>query len=132
MPDALGLLLIANHGNYLFNFPDKQNLISDVMARHFNRSAIHGVVFFSPNVPVRIPGSLREWHPWYPCYQAPTSEDLVAFVNDLGDKWGKYFFALSGESAPDIKIPDPEIAEGWMSGARNIDVRSDDRTGAGH
>lgn len=123
MTNARGLLLIANDNNYLFSHPQKLELISDVFARHFEESCITGFVFFSPNVPMRIPNSLREWHPWTPLYSKRADGRFVAFVNDLGHHWGKYFFSMDGSSFRDIKISDPQTARQWMDGAENVNAR---------
>jgi hypothetical protein len=123
MPTASGLILIANDNNYLFSYPQKHQLISDVFARHFNNSCIKGFVFFTPNVPVRIPNSLREWHPWTTAYSSTATDDFVAFVDDLGHQWQQLFFSEEKYRSPQIKTSDREFFWGWMANARNIDVR---------
>jgi hypothetical protein len=123
MPSARGLILIANDNNYLFSYPQKLELISDVFARHFEDSCIQGFVFFTPNVPMRVPRSLREWHPWSTAYSKNADNSLVTFVDDLGHHWQRLFCSGDSHGAPHIKLSDREAAEKWMKNAKNIFVR---------
>jgi hypothetical protein len=123
MPSARGLLLIANDNNYLFSYPQKFDLISDVFARHFEDSCISGFIFFTPNVPMRIPNSLREWHPWTTSYSGAADDDLVAFVDDLGHHWQRHFLSRESSRSPHFKSSDRRFMRRWMIGAKNVDVR---------
>lgn len=123
MPSAPGLLLIANDNNYLFSYPQKFELISDVFARHFEDSCIKGFVFFTPNVPMRVANSLREWHPWTTSYSQTASDDFVAFVDDLGHHWQRRIFSGDSHYSPRIKTSDRDFAKRWMAYAKNVDVR---------
>ena len=123
MPSAPGLLLIANDNNYLFSYPQKFQLISDVFARHFEDSCIKGFIFFTPNVPMRVANSLREWHPWATSYSQMASDDFVAFVDDLGHHWQRRFLSGDSQRSPHIKISDRDFARQWMANARNVYVR---------
>lgn len=110
MPSASGLLLIANDNNYLFSYPQKHQLISDVFARHFEDSCIKGFVFFTPNVPMSVPGSLREWHPWTTSYSHGADDSLVAFVDDLGRRWQDCFFSREAQPSLRFRTSDREFA----------------------
>jgi hypothetical protein len=123
MPSAQGLLLIANDNNYLFSYPQKFQLISDVFARHFEDSCIKGFVFFTPNVPMRVPNSLREWHPWTTSYSKKADDSFVAFVDDLGHHWSRFFFSGDSQRSPHLRISDREFARHWMVNAMNVDIR---------
>lgn len=123
MPSAQGLLLIANDNNYLFSYPQKFALISDVFARHFKDSCIKGFVFFTPNVPMRVPDSLREWHPWTTSYSNTADDSFVAFVDDLGHHWNRVFFSTDRQRYPHLKSPDREFFRRWMMNAKNVDIR---------
>ena len=123
MPSAQGLLLIANDNNYLFNYPQKFQLISDVFARHFEDSSIRGFVFFTPNVPTRVPNSLREWHPWTTSYSDKADDSFVSFVDELGHQWCQSSFSKDGYRSPHIKTPDREFFRHWMANAKNVHVR---------
>lgn len=123
MPSARGLLLIANDNNYLFSYPQKFQLISDVFARHFEESCIKGFVFFTPNVPMLIPNSVREWHPWATSYSESVDDGFVTFVDDLGHHWSRFFFSSDSHRSPRFKISDRNFAMQWMMNARNVDAR---------
>ncbi|WP_316177572.1 hypothetical protein [Bradyrhizobium sp. SZCCHNRI1009] len=123
MPSAEGLLLIANDNNYLFNYPEKYGFISDVFARHFEESSIKGFVFFTPNVPMRAAGSLREWHPWAASYSKSASNELVDFVDDLGHHWNRSFFAQEGSRSLTFRTSDRTFMSSWMAGASNVKIR---------
>ncbi len=45
---------------------------------------------------VEIPGSNAPRLVWAPMYSARASDDLVAFVNNLGDKWFDYIQTIIG------------------------------------
>lgn len=118
LPNAFGVLLIANDNNYLFNPLHKYDLISDVMARHLNSSEIKAVAFFSPNVPMIVPGSLREWLVWIPAYAPNPPQQLVDFIDRLGHEWGRYM--MEGETGPHIKIPDVPLGRHILGRGQNL------------
>ena len=118
LPTASGVLLIANDNNYLFSAWYKFVLISDVMAHHHASSSITAFVFFSPNVPTRIPGSLRDHHPWMPSYQEGAADSLQHFINRLGHEW--WIYSTKDEYSPNIKIPHRSVGDWFLSSGKNI------------
>ncbi|MCW5682115.1 MAG: hypothetical protein KF794_11535 [Xanthobacteraceae bacterium] len=118
LPSALGVLLIANDNNYLFSPLHKYDLISDVMSRHLNSSEIKAVVFFSPNVPMIVPGSLREWLVWIPAYAPNPPQRLVDFIDRLGHEWGQHM--MKNEGAPHLKFSDVPFGRNTLGRGRNL------------
>jgi len=60
MPEANGLLLIANDGNYFLEHQEFISIICHLMERKFKDSSIDGFVYFTANMPVYIPNQERE------------------------------------------------------------------------
>jgi len=91
IPEASGLVLIANDGNYFLEHQQFIGLICNLMERRFNDSSIDGFVYFTANMPVSIPGHKLEKNIWVPGYREDNNIILGDFVNDIGEKWG-YFY----------------------------------------
>jgi len=91
LPEASGLLLIANDGNYFLEHQQFFGLISNLMERRFKDSSIDGFVYFAPNMPVFIPGHEREMIIWATGYREDNNNILDDFVNDIGEKWWDFY-----------------------------------------
>jgi len=63
-----GVLLVANDNNYGFGPETMSDVISDAVAR-LDDGHIDAVVYFTPNVFHRIPGSDVVWIIWEPSYR---------------------------------------------------------------
>jgi len=63
-----GVLLVANDNNYGFGPETMSDVISDAVAR-LDDGHIDAVVYFTPNVFHRIPGSDVAWIIWEPSYR---------------------------------------------------------------
>jgi len=87
--DAKGVLLVANDNNYGFGPETMLAVISDAAAR-LDDSHVDAVVYFTPNVFHRQPGSDIAWMVWDPRYRDETDTQLSGFVNDMGRKWHDY------------------------------------------
>jgi hypothetical protein len=83
---AKGVLLVANDNNYGFEPETMSAVISDAVAC-LGDSHIDAVVYFTPNVFHRVPGSDVAWIIWEPSYRDETDTALSEFVNDMGRRW---------------------------------------------
>lgn len=106
-----GLLLLANDGNYFLEHQELFGLICRIMGKKFMNSSIDGIVYFSDNMPSKVPWLLREMSVWFPAYRKENDE-LGDFVNELGAKWISFFQRKIGEEEiPPYQLNDPvEIA----------------------
>lgn len=106
MPQANGLLLLANDGNYFLQHQHFFGLICQVMQHpDFINSSIDGFVYFTANMPVRMPEQEREMLLWSPAYRDENNKPLSSFVNAVGAKWFSFYQRKIGqEEVPTIQI----------------------------
>ena len=91
-PQAYGLLLLANNGNYFFQNAQFLSVICDLMQRKYLNSSIDGFVFFTINQTTRIPGSDLDWNIWIPSYRGDSDDmTLSNFVDTLGYQFQNVF-----------------------------------------
>lgn len=104
-PNARGLVILANDGNYFSHPAEAFALICQVMAEHFMESAIDGVVYFTVNVVARDPRSDRELTLWSPAYRKE-GDELGNFVNQLGSDWHAFYSRKIGQDYLGFKSND--------------------------
>lgn len=91
-PNAYGLVLLANSGNYGLT---PASLMS-IAAREFERAAdkrLDGLVYFTPNVLHRLDDSDIGYELWVPVANN-AGDQLQKFIDDLGTGWFDYCEAL--------------------------------------
>ena len=110
LPNAYGLLLLANDGNYFLQHQHFFGLTCQVMQHpDFNDSCIDGFVYFTANMPVEMPDQEREMLLWSPAYRDENNKSLSSFVNSLGAKWFYYYQQKIGqEEVPIVQIEDTD------------------------
>ena len=94
IPNAKGLVLLCNDGNYFVQNDIFLGLIANLMSRKYRESDIDGFVYFTVNQTSTIPNSDLDWLLWAPSYKDENDEDLSHFVNNLGYKFHNEFFTL--------------------------------------
>jgi hypothetical protein len=104
-PEAKGLVLLVNEGNYFAHPAEALYLISRVMQDHFLESAIDGVVYFTVNMAAKRPDNDRELSFWVPMYRGEAG-DLADFVNHLGSEWGAFHAKVAGQEMPRFQSDD--------------------------
>jgi hypothetical protein len=95
-PNAKGLLLLCNDGNYFIQNNTFLSLICNVMIRKYLKSEIDGFVYFTYNQTSTMPNSELDWQLWAPVYRDSEDEVLPAFVNDLGAKFNDFYTKTTG------------------------------------
>jgi hypothetical protein len=95
-PNAKGLLLLCNDGNYFIQNNNFITLICNLMTRKFLNSEIDGFVYFTYNQTSIIPDSELDWQLWAPFYRDSEDSILAEFVNMLGFKFNDYFSKITG------------------------------------
>lgn len=96
VPQAKGLLLLANDGNYSFESANIMYLTGQILMARGERSSIDGFVYLTVNMPATIPESERSWMVWTPAYKAPLNEGLAQFVDKLGAQWASFYASKLG------------------------------------
>lgn len=95
-PDAKGLLLLCNDGNYFVQNGAFVQLICDVIVRKYSDSAVDGFVYFTYNQTATIPGSDLDWSLWTPAYRNDEDVQLADFVNNLGARFNDFYTKTTG------------------------------------
>ncbi|GAC1370299.1 MAG: hypothetical protein NVS3B3_02520 [Aquirhabdus sp.] len=107
LPEANGVLLLVNDGNYFLEHQHIFALTCQIMERKFKNSSIDGFVYFSVNMPAVMPEHKLEMLPWFPAYRDENNESLGAFINKLGEQWIAFYRNKIGqEEIPIHKIKD--------------------------
>jgi hypothetical protein len=109
LPDAQGLLLLANDGNYFLESRDFFALTCQIMQERFLESSIDGFVYFTVNMPAELPGHLREMLIWVPAYRDEKNKALSGFVNKLGFEWNRFYERKVGQGVPNYQTQDAEV-----------------------
>lgn len=104
IPNAKGLVLLCNDGNYFVQNDIFIGLIANLMSRKYLESDIDGFVYFTLNQVSTIPNSQLDWHLWIPSYRDENDEDFGNFVNELGYKFQNDFYTLKTGIKPSDKI----------------------------
>lgn len=116
LPNAKGLLLLANDGNYSIE-PEHMGLI---LAKHLNGGNyphIDTVLFFTVNMAVQVPGDdviSRLWIYFY--RKAPNRGVPVQFMDNMGVAWASFFKKLTGIDAPMLN----EKRRCWLERSRTL------------
>ncbi|MFV8465818.1 hypothetical protein [Flavobacterium sp. LB1P62] len=112
IPNAKGLVLLCNDGNYFVENNVFLGLIANLMGRKYMESGIDGFVYFTLNQVSRIPNSELDWHIWTPLYRVENDEVLGDFVNKLGFKFQNEFYTMKTGIVPVDKIITDDFEKG--------------------
>ncbi len=108
LPNAQGLLLLANDGNYFLESREFFALTCQLMQERFLDSSIDGFVYFTVNMPAKLSGHSREMLVWVPAYRTEKNEILSSFVNKLGFEWNRFYEKKIGQEVPNYQTQDVE------------------------
>lgn len=112
MPDARGLLLLCNDGNYFLQHMQFMSLITDVLLNKYMKSDIDGFIYFTVNQASYSKDIGRDNHLWFPMYREDGDKILSPFVNQMGYQFmNDYFPKLTGVSSNIIDSTD-NLTEG--------------------
>lgn len=110
LPDAKGLLLLVNDGNYSFESDALLYTVGRCLKSQF--TAIHSVIYFTVNMAANKPSIDRDVLIWVDACARDTEEELPrAFLNGLRDSWVSFFERKTGEDIPQYDAPDEEIEQ---------------------
>lgn len=115
LPDAKGLVLLCNDGNYFVQNDAFLGLIANLMGRKYMESDIDGFVYFTLNQVSTIPNSDLDWQLWVPSYRDENDEDFGNFVNKLGYKFQNEFYTLKTGIKPTDKLITDDFEKGINS-----------------
>lgn len=111
LPEAKGLLLLANEGNFYFQPQDVLGMLSRMFAKKKeNGQALYShidlVVFFSANVTVRSPTLGEDTLLWAVAPRRPMDAALADFLEQLRRSWIEHY-----ERAIGTKVRETELSE---------------------
>jgi hypothetical protein len=108
LPNAKGLLLLANDGNYSIE-PDH---MGQILGKHLNGGNypnIDTVLFFTVNMAVQVPEDDVISRLWIYFYRQPAEQGVpVPFMDEMGVAWASFFKELTGIDAPMINEKDAD------------------------
>lgn len=110
VPNARGLVILANDGNYSLN-PD---LAMGVLARLFkNRfSAIDSFIYFAPDMEVSVPGLAKPARVWI---SGPTRDPASGVTPDhlarMSSAWIEFTQSKTGEPVEAIAVTDHDLVQ---------------------
>ncbi len=116
IPNAKGIVLLCNDGNYFVQNDIFLGLIANIMVRKYMESDIDGFVYFTLNQVSTIPNSYLDWHLWVPSYRNENDESLVNFINKLGFKFQNDFYTMK----TGIQSSDKIITDDFEKGINTI------------
>lgn len=112
IPNAKGLLLLCNDGNYFVQNDVFIGLIANLMARKYMDSDIDGFVYFTLNQVAKMPNSKLDWHLWVPSYRNEKDNQLGNFVNELGYKFQNDYYTMKTGIKPSDKFISDDFEAG--------------------
>ncbi|MDQ6788792.1 MAG: hypothetical protein M3033_18475 [Acidobacteriota bacterium] len=107
--DAIGLLLLANTGNYFSNHDNLIFQTVNLLAESKRAdSPINGFVYFTVDMFSESPLIEGRGTVWNASYKNENQKNLSKFVDELGRKWTEF---VSRNSGREIKIIEPSNAK---------------------
>lgn len=112
MPNAKGIVLLCNDGNYFIQNDKFLGLIANMMGRKYLDSEIDAFVYFTLNQVSTIPNSELDWNIWAPAYRNENDNLLSNFINELGFKFQNDFYTKKTGIEPSDKIITDDFEKG--------------------
>jgi hypothetical protein len=97
LPNAAGLLLLANDGNYSLESAHVIDIVGNILTNLY--SSIDGFVYFTVNMRAMKPGYERDVNLWVPNYGGYI-ESLVKMVDRMAEAWGRFYARKIGQDVP--------------------------------
>ena len=107
-PDAVGLLLLSNEGNFAFDPAMVAHVLFHSLGSKF--SSIEHVIFFSANLRVQTASSAPA--PLFASIRLPNRrQPTPEFLKRLGSRWFEALSAATGEKFPPFTFSEPSPAK---------------------
>ena len=105
LPNAIGLIILANDGNFTLTPSLTVQILSLLFRKHF--SAIESFVYIAPNLPAHMPGVNKETRVWL---SGTTRDSMVGVppeqLHQLSREWVTYIQSFSNEPIDLIDVDD--------------------------
>jgi hypothetical protein len=107
LPDATGLLLLANEGNYILTPETMSWLLQRILFADLF-SSIDEIVYFTVNLNVHKPGTNSYGPIWKHFHRQGFRETSQSFQQKLANGWIEFFGRAVGQSMVNIKVSDSD------------------------
>jgi hypothetical protein len=108
MPDAKGIVFIANDGNYALEADAAIYLIGRILGQ--DCSSIHSFVYFTVNMPASGPMTDKEILVWVHANRRKILEPVDSdFVMNIFRSWRSFLEVLRGEHIEEITVDEPAL-----------------------
>jgi hypothetical protein len=107
LPEAKGLLLLVNDGNYSLESDAVMYLVSRCIKTQF--TAIHTVIYFTVNMLADMPDIERDALIWLDAPRVPGENLPREFLDALRNEWISFFERVTREDMPQFKTSDDDI-----------------------
>lgn len=107
LPEARGLLLLVNDGNYSLESDAIMYLVGRSIKTQF--AAIHTVIYFTVNMLADMPSIDRDALIWLDAPRVQGEELPREFLNALRDGWISFFERKTGEDIPQFESSNDDI-----------------------
>ncbi|MGD0207601.1 MAG: hypothetical protein ABSC89_08355 [Verrucomicrobiota bacterium] len=107
--NAKGLLLLVNDGCYSIESDAIPFLTEKILGQQC--TSINSIVFFTVNMPARMPGVERDILVWIPMHRIGFETVPQDFMTDLQKSWCGYYEKLIGQEVPTISVSDNKQIE---------------------
>jgi hypothetical protein len=104
LPDAKGLLLLVNDGCWSIESDAMLYLMDNSLGDRL--SSINSIVYFTVNMPARMPCVERDVLVWVPASRKDIEPVDENFLTKLQQGWCAHFASVIGEQVPTIQIED--------------------------
>jgi len=116
LPDAKGLVLIANEGHFFSSPADLLTYIARILKKRKSDggkiySNIHRIVIFSANVPLASPEFPQGLLGWVPAFRDENDQETAAFLMKLGESWSRFCAAKRGGAYIPVPMRHSQIEE---------------------
>lgn len=108
VPNAKGLLLLVNDGNYSLESDTVMNLVTRITKSQY--SSINNIIYFTVNMPAHHPNINRDLQVWLDARHSREEELPKDFRESLRDGWIKYLENRCKNEIPQI-VGDESVLE---------------------
>ena len=109
MPNAKGLLLLVNDGNFAVQSDMVLHLAERSLKGYY--SSINSMVHFTVNMVSDMNGVPKDILVWVPLHRSETNRVSLEFLHELRNAWVIYFEKMRGEKVDTMSIRDIERLE---------------------
>lgn len=96
LPDAKGLLILANDGNYSLSPELTMNILGNLLPNQF--TGIDSFIYFTPNMRFASPKVDRQVHVWISGPSRPTANAIESeYLTQIQEAWASYLARIEGE-----------------------------------